>query len=870
MAARRTLETNALRVYRGFLWLYPAAFRDEYRQELCLVLADRWREERSPAAAFLVWLRAVLGVLNEAPKEHFHMLVQDIRYALRVMRKDPGVTAAAVAILGLGIGSTTLVFSLANGLLIRPLPYPHAERLIAVQEYSPKDPRETGQINALNYVDMRARTRLLEDIGVYGSGGVILRGDGMAERVPAAGVSDGVFRVLGVAPLLGHVFTRDEDRPNGPNDVILSEELWQRRYGRDPKIIGRGLDLDGDRYTVTGVMPADFQFPDSAELWVPAQIDPAHANRTDYRLRAVGRLKPGVTVEQAGAELASMLEQIHRENPESNNGWKARARDFHEALAGSYRKALQVLLVAVALLLAIACANVSNLLLVKASARVREMAVRTALGATRPRLVRLLVSESVLLGLFGGALGVGLAYLGVPALLALIPSSLPKWMNFSLDQRVLAFALGVSVITSILFGIAPAFASSGVDVITALKEGGRSGGAGARQKLLRHGLVVAEIAISVTLLAGAGLMIRSFLALHSQRLGYHPENVLSMQVSYPEKRYPDGAPAIALLRRLTGEVSALKGVRSAAFSTGVPLNDGWGRIYTIEGRPLPLNQMPTINHIIVTPGYFRTLGIPLLRGRDFVDADTDAPQIAIVSESFAKKNWPNESALGKRVRFGPPKANEPWHTVVGVVADSRHGQLKGDDRANVYLPYRKDIMPTYLLAHTEGDPLKMTKAIQSRINGVDHDIAISRVYTLEQIIGRVAWQDRFWTVLLGVFSGLALLLAAVGLYAVLSYTVSLNSHEIGIRMALGASASSVRGLVMRQGMLLAATGLLIGVGVALALTRLLKSMLFETSPMDPVTYIAAPIVLLLAAWLAAFLPTRRATRVDPVVALRQE
>ena len=590
MAPSRTQERNALRVYRGFLLLYPADFREEYGHELCLVFADRWREQRSLASLFLIWLNALIGILNEAPKEHYHMLVQDLRYALRVLVKDRGVTAAAIAILALGIGSTTVVFSLANGLLLRPLPYYQPERIVAVREQSPKDPRESEAINFPNYLDMRARTRLLEDIGVYDGRAVTLRGEGAAERVPAVGVSDGIFRVLGVTPILGRGFTAAEDRFHGPKVVILSEELWQRRYGRDPNIVGKTLDAEGERYTIVGVMPLDFHFPGRSDIWLPLQLDPSQARRTDYFLSGVARLKPGVTVEQATSELESMLEQIHRENPESNNEWRALATGYREYLSGPYLESLVTLLVAVGLLLAIACANVSNLLLVKASSRTREMAVRTALGATRPRLIRLLVSESVILGLAGGVLGVLLAYLGIPALLSLIPVDLPLWMNFSIDQRVLAFALGVCFITSIAFGIAPAFAASGVDLNKALKEGGRGSGGSLRQKLLRNGLVVAEIAISVTLLAGAGLMIRSFLALRTQSLGYQPANVLSLQVAYPEKRYPDGAPARTLLRRLTDEVSSANGVTSVAFSSGVPLDDGWGRTYTIEGRPLPFNQ----------------------------------------------------------------------------------------------------------------------------------------------------------------------------------------------------------------------------------------------------------------------------------------
>jgi putative ABC transport system permease protein len=870
MSRFHTSHAGILRLYQPFLWLYPAEFRDEYRRELCLAFMDRWREERSIAGLLFIWFHAVLGIFHQAPREHYHMIVHDLRYAFRILRKDLSVTAAAILILALGIGSTTLVFSLANGLLLRPLPYPQPERIVAVTESSPKDPNETTQISFPNYYDIRARARLLDDIGVYSPGQSAVRGEGAAERIPGAKVSDGVFRVLGVEPLLGRAISREDDISNGPKVVVLSEELWQRRYGRDPHVLGKTLQIDDARWTVIGVMPAGFHFPDRADLWFPLQMDPLKAPRTDYFLRAVARLKPGVSMAQGTGELEALLEQIHRENPAVNNNWVARAIPMRDFVAGSYRKAVITLLVAVGLLLLIACANVCNLLLVKASARVREIAVRTALGATRRRLLRQLITESLLLGLVGGALGVLLAYSGIPTLLSLIPVNLPLWMNFSPDSRVLGFAVAVSLLTTLGFGIVPAFGSFHADLTDSLKEGGRGGTSGARSKFMRHGLVIGEVALSVILLAGAGLMIRSFLALRMQDLGYHPENVLAMSIDYPESRYPDGQPARALLRRLTEEVSSLPGVISTSFSSGIPLSDGWGRIFTIEGHPLDLKDMIFINHIVVTPGYFHTLGIPLLQGRDFTEEDFDTPRIVVVSDSFAKKNWPNESPLGKRMRFGPPKNNEPWHTVVGVVADSKHGQYKGEDRASVYLPYNSDITPNALLVRTTGDPLQLQQALRSRVVGFDPDIIVSRVFSLEQIIARVSWQDRFLTVLFSAFAALALLLAAVGLYATISYSVSLSTHEIGIRMALGASVSRVRAMILRQGMTLAITGLLIGLVVAFALARLLKTQLYEISPNDPLTYIAVPIVLILVAALAAFLPTRRATRVDPVVALRHE
>jgi putative ABC transport system permease protein len=599
-------------------------------------------------------------------------------------------------------------------------------------------------------------------------------------------------------------------------------------------------------------------------------LDPAKVRRTDYGLNGLALLKPGVSLNQASAEAQSLLDRIHRENPAADNGYRVRLTPMRDFLSGDYRKAVITLLVAVALLLLVACANVSNLLLVKASARGREIAVRMAMGATRRRLIRQLISESVLLGLAGGALGVALAYAGLPALLSLIPVDLPRWMDFSVDARVLFFALAISLVTSLGFGILPAFGSSGGDLTGALKEGGRGTGSGLRQKLLRNGLVVGEVAVSVILLAGAGLIVRSFLAMVHQSLGYRPEHVLSLEISYPAKRHPDGPQAREMLRRLSTEVSAVPGVASTAFSTGVPLEDDWSRVFTIEGRPRDLKDMPNANHVVVTPGYFRTLQIPLLQGRDFIEADFEQPDILIVTQAFAKQYWPDGGALGKRVRFGPPKNNQPWHTIVGVVADNKHEALKGISRPAVYRPYSVYITPNSLLARAVGDSLKIVPAIRARIAAVDPDFAISRVYTLPQLIERATWQDRFLSVLFVAFAVMALALAAVGLYAVLSYTVSLHTHEIGVRMALGASAGSVRRMLMRQGIGLAAAGLCVGRVAALALTRFLKAQLYEISPMDPLTYIATPLALLAVAVLASLLPARRATRVDPVIALRCE
>jgi putative ABC transport system permease protein len=610
-------------------------------------------------------------------------------------------------------------------------------------------------------------------------------------------------------------------------------------------------------------------------MWLPLHLavdDPiGGATRTDHWLKGIARLKPGVSVEQASDELQSMMEQINAENPVTSYGNIARALPFRAYVSSQYRLAVISLLGAVGFLLLIACANVTSLLLVKASSRAREMAVRAALGASRRRLIRQLVSESVLLGLAGGAAGLALTYAGLRPLLALIPITLPTWMHFEIDARVLGFALAVSLLTSVLFGLVPAFGASGVDLTEALKEGGRSATAGARRRLLRNGLVVGEVALSLALLVGAGLMVRSFLALRSQELGFKPDNVLTMQLSAPDTRYPPGPKARVLLGRIQEEVQSLPGVTSVAFATGAPLDSQWGRSLTVEGYPvLPLKEAPMIQHTVVSPGYFRTLGITLLDGREFSDSDWDNPRVTIVDESLAKKYWPGESPVGKHVRFGPPEANEPWHTIVGVVRDVQNQYLSEPGNMSVYLPEGPRVVSLNLITRTDHDPLRVAAGIRSRVQQIDPDIAVSQILTEDQIIERASWPQRFFAVLFAVFAGLALVLAAVGLYGVLAYAVSLRTHEIGIRMALGATGRQVRGMVMRQGAGLVCIGLALGTIATYGLTRLLASQLYHVSASDPRTYARVTAVLLVTALLGSYLPAHRATRVDPVVALRDE
>jgi putative ABC transport system permease protein len=857
-----------LRIFHLLLFLYPPDFRDNYGRELRLVMADRWRDERSAIGRLFVLLHAIAGILIEAPAEHLRIVAEDISYALRVFRRQASMSAGAIGILGLGIGAATLVFSLVNGLLLRPIPYGAPDRLVAVDEYSPNDARETGDIPFPNYFDLRARTRLLEQIGVYTDGPATIRGPQGAERIPSASVTDGVLPALGVPPLLGRVFTPEEDRPNAPRAVILSSDLRHRLFGDDPVVVGRTLETLNAKYTIVGVMPPGFHFPANAQAWFPLRMDPVKAPRTDYFLAGVARMKPGVTVEQTDVEIRTLLAQIKNEH-KPNNGWIGRARPLQRTMAASYSDAVLTLLAAVSLLLIIACGNVSNLLLLKASARGREVAIRSALGAGRRRIMRQLVTEAMLLGAAGGAIGVLLAYTGVPALLALVPIDLPLWMDFSVDHRVLGFAIVLSLVTSVAFGLLPASSLARRDLVDVLRDGGRTATAGKRQRRIRHRVVVAELALSVTLLAGASLTARNFLALRWQPLGFNAPHVVATQITRPQSRYPDGPAAHDLLLRIRTEIASIPEVESVALSTGVPLDDGWGRIYTIEGHAQPLEAMRFINHIVITPGYFRTLGIQLLQGRDFDEKDFDTTTL-IVSHSFAKRHFQDSTALGKRIRFGPPQNNEPWYTIVGVVADSRHGALKGEDRPNVYLPYNGDITPMALVLRASDDPLALAGTIRARMAGIDRDLALGGIATLEEIVERAAWQDRFLTVVFAAFAAFALLLAAAGFYAVLAFSVSLQTHEIGVRMALGATSTRIRQLIARQAFTLAGTGLMIGLATAAVLARLLRNQLYQVSPLDPLSYMIAPIVFLCVGFVAAYVPSRRATRVDPVVALRTE
>jgi putative ABC transport system permease protein len=857
-------DTPALRLYRGLMWLYPAEFRDHFACDMCRTLADCLRERPGTVAILPLYL----GILLDAPKERYYMIRQDVIYALRTMRREKLTTLVATLVLAIGIGSTVTVFTLVNGLLLRSLPYPSQERIVYVEEISDDF---HGVIAYPNYLDFQSRNRTLADIAMFGSGPTTLRGDIAAERVPAASVGEPLFRILGVQPLLGRTFTSEENRPDAPQTVILGEELWRRRYGADAGILGKTIGVDSEQARVIGIMPSSFHFPDVAQLWRPLQLDPAHNTRMDHGLEGIARLRPGTTVAQGQDDLRRIMRQIIGEHPGENYGQTVKVSPYRERDIQGVKPLLFTLLGAVGFVLLIACANITNLLLVKASGRTREIALRGALGASQARLVRQFIVESVILGIGGAATGVMLAWAAVPALRVLIPEQIPSWIKFTPDARVLLFAIAVTVGTSILAGAVPAWLATRLNLVETLKEGGRSYTSGGARAWFRNALVVGEVAMSVLLLAGAGLMIETFWNLSHMQAGFRTDNITTLQTSTPASRYPIGSPAAQLVRRIRNELQSLPGVISVAGASGVPLIDGWGRSITAEGWPvLSLKDAPMVNHTVVTPGYFRTLGIAIRQGRDFTESDAKDPLVTIVDENLAKRYWPGQSAIGKRVRFGPPEWNEPWHLIVGVAGVARNGSLR-DIGNSVYLPYGEfEYSSIAYLVRTAGGMADAAKALHARLSTIDRNIAISRVMTMRDVVTRSIWRERFFATIFGVFAILALLLALVGLYGVMAYTVSRRSHEIGIRMALGASTGEIRGMVLAHSGRLVSLGLVIGTVAAVYLTRLLAAQLYGVHARDPRTLGVVAALLATAALLASYLPARRATRVDPMVALREE
>ena len=766
-------------------------------------------------------------------------VIRDVSYSLRVLLKNYAFTIVVILTLALGIGANTAIFSFANGILLRPLPYPQSDRLAVLDETAPKQGIESLTVAYPNFLDWRDQNTVFEGVAThYGTSRFAMTLGGQPTEIRGSRVSYGLFEVLHVSPLLGRTFTINEDRPEEDGVVILGYDLWQRNFGGDSSIIGKTVEVSRRPRTVIGVMPRGFRFPEVSEMWVPLAFTTKIYTRNDHSLDAIARLKDGVTLTQAQTEMNTIARRIEEQNPVTNEGLGVRVTSLHDNLSGNYRDALLILLGVVGCVLLVACVNVANLMLARATARQKEFALRAALGAGRWRIVRQLLVESLLLAIAGGALGFVLSIWALRLLLTTIPIDLPFWMNFSIDLRVLGFTLAITLLTGLIFGVLPALQTSRVDLNDTLKEGGR--GAGGVRSRARSVLVVTEIAMSLVLLVGAGLMVQSFLRLRRVNIGLNPKSVLTATLVLPRAKYSEGQRT-EFFKQLLERVRSLPGVEAASATGTLPLNGStWGRSLTVEGYPvLSGGQAPSVQHTVVTPGYFRTMGISLLAGRDFNDADAkDSPDVTIIDDRLARQYWPNESPIGKRIRFGPPEDNEPWHTIVGVVSAIRHERVQEETDASIYLPHQKvPVTGLSLVARTSSNPHDFIGAVRREVAQLDPDLPVSEVATMEEVVAESIWQPRLYAMLFGVFAGGALLLALIGIYGVMAFLVQTRTHEIGIRMALGASARDVFKLIVGRGMKLTAVGVVIGVGGAIALTRLMHSLLFNTSATDPFIFI---------------------------------
>src|SRR5262245_48766483 len=817
-------------------------------------------------------------------------LWQDLRYGARMLLKKPGFTLIAVITLALGVGANTAIFSAVNAVLLRPLPYPESEQLVRLLAMdTARGARDIGA-SMPDYREWRKRNQSFAHLAAYRTSDYNISGDEEPERVVGARVDTDFFPLLGVNPAQGRGFSGEEGVYGNHRVVVLSEALWRRRFGDGARPDGQTIRLNGESFTVVGVAPRGFRFPSNdVALWTPLAVadNDEYNTRGNFWLSVIGRLKPGVTPAQAQNDLVNIHRQLEQEKITS--GFYGRVETLAEAAVGNVRLTLLVLLGAVGCVLLIACVNVANLLLARASARASEIAVRATLGAGRSRLVRQLLTESLLIGALGAIAGLMLAWWGVDMLVRLEPD-LPRLDTVKVDGRALGFTLGLALVTSLLFGLVPAMGSAGADLSATLKGGGRGG---TRNHRLLGGLVVAEIAIALVLLTGAGLMINSLLRLQRVELGYETENILTMEIALPRAKYPDNQreQAAGFYRQLVERVKALPGVQNAGVTSALPLaGGGWGKLFTREDRPAPkaMNEIPVTQYRQVSADYFDTLGIRLEKGRYLSEHDgPNGLPVAVINETAARRFWPGEDPMGKVFKLGPPEEMVPagimspgyrfirW-TVVGVLKDVKHQGLGQPSNPEIYTLPQQSLSndgatrTMYLAVRAAGDPTALTSAIRSQAQELDKEQPIAEVATMEERRAESLLRARFNTLLLTIFAAVALALAVVGVYGVISYSVAERTREIGIRVALGAQRRDVLGLIVKRGMALVLAGAMTGLGGAIAVTRLMAGLLYEVGATDPLTFSAVAGVLAVAGLLACYLPARRATKVDPIVALRVE
>ncbi len=806
-------------------------------------------------------------------------LLQDIRYGFRMLLKSPGFTLVAIIALALGIGANSAIFSIINSVLLRPLPYADPDRLVVIWETNPslsEDLRLRNEASPANFLDWKAQQTVFEDMGAFNWNTYNLTGGDMPEQLVGNPVTASIFSTLGVKPLLGRVIQPEDDQEGAPLVVVLSNKVWQRRFGAKPEIVGQQIALNNQSYTVVGVMPQEFEFPAAmSELWVPMAFSKAAVQRRQaHYLYTRARLKPDVTIEQAQSEMNTIAARLRQQYPDSNTDRGIRLVSLHEEMVHQVKPALLVLLGAVGFVLLIACANVANLMLARAMARHKEIAIRTALGASRWRVVQQLLTESVLLSLMGGVGGLLLALWSIDLLKSGVPSEMASfihgWNSIGLDARVLSFTLGISVLTGVLFGLVPALQVSKPDLNEGLKEGDR-GSTGTRNRV-RSLLVISEMALALVLLIGAGLMMKSFMRLIEVQPGFNPHNVLSASLSLPRARYDTNQKATDFITQLQERVASQPGVRAVGAVDLLPMaGSGQTTTFVVEGKPAPpRGQEPEANFRTITPTYLGTLGIPVQKGRAFSDHDTkDAPLVAIINETMARLFFQNEDPIGRRLL--DPDGKNPPVEIVGVVGDIKHWGLDDKPEAYLYLPHAQ-VGGSYitLVVRTDGDPAAMAATVRREVLALDKDQPVFDIKTMEQRVADTGAQKRLTMYLLSVMASVALVLAAVGIYGVIAYSVTQRTHEIGIRMALGAQRGDILKLVVRQGMLMAAVGVCIGLAASFYVTRVLAGLLFGVSATDPVTFAGVALLLAAVALVACLIPARRATKVDPMIALRYE
>jgi predicted permease len=861
--------------YRFLLHAYPSSFRAEYGEEMCEVYAQRRRDASSILLVLALWLEVIWDTLGNAAKVHYDLLWNDLRYALRMLRRSPGFAFTAIAVAALGIGATTSAFTMIDHVLIRPLPFADQERLVKLFEDHSSIGIRDFDVAPANFRDWKSRSTSFESMGAYtGLFSKNLVGQGEPQRIETSSLTADVLPTLGVKPMLGRFFTPDDDHETAPGTLILSYGLWTSIFGGDAGVLGRTLLLDDTAYTIIGVMPRTFYFPDrNTQLWTPMRFTPgAFQDRTDTYLYGVAKLKPGVSVEMAAAEMRIIGAQLASAYPKELSRIGVTVMPLRDDMPERAKLLLKVLLAASLCVLLVACTNLANLLMARALARRKELAMRAAMGAGRERLIRQMLTESLLLAAMGGTLGVLLARLALPLLVRLVPIYLPIAATPSIDLRILSFAVLITSATGIAFGMIPALqACRGLDAQN-LREGGRSG-IGGRNERLRSALVVAEVAGSVVLLVSCGLLIRALWRIHTVDPGFRAENVLTLRTSLPMPKY-EGLPAREkFYQRVLIGARALPGVTDAAYTSFLPMvMRGGVWPVEVEGRPRPISERQNASLRFVTPGFFSTMGIPLLAGRDVAESDTPTSQlVAVISESFVHQYWPGQNTIGRRFNFGNHD-----RIVAGVVGDVRVRGLESRSEPQVYLPYKQcaDVSNGYapkdLAIRASGSPAGLAPALGRIIREADPEQPISNVRLLSDIVEDQTGPRRVQVIVLGAFAAIAFLLAAIGIHGVLSFSVSSRTQEIGVRMALGAQASDVLGMVLRDGAILALIGVVTGVGIAYAAGLQMQALLAGVRPGDLWTFASAVILCFFTTLVGSLLPAVRAARVDPTIAIRSE